>query len=143
TSTPGNAAPGWYPDASGTQRWWDGQGWTAHTAAPTAAAAPFERPQLPADARLDTAWTWAVAVVTFIAAIPVFFWDFTGYFHAIIALETGDASGFGPALGTFFGYYAIIMVVSAATYAFAVVSAFRDYKHLVSVGVVRPFHWAF
>jgi Protein of unknown function (DUF2510) len=26
--------PGWYPDAAGTQRYWDGQAWTAHTAPP-------------------------------------------------------------------------------------------------------------
>jgi hypothetical protein len=23
-------AAGWYPDAQGVQRWWDGQGWTEH-----------------------------------------------------------------------------------------------------------------
>lgn len=26
--------PGWYPDASGVQRWWDGTQWTEHTQAP-------------------------------------------------------------------------------------------------------------
>lgn len=25
---------GWYPDAGGTPRYWDGQAWTAHTAPP-------------------------------------------------------------------------------------------------------------
>lgn len=31
-----NAAPGWYPQPDGTQRYWDGKGWTEHTApAPT------------------------------------------------------------------------------------------------------------
>lgn len=25
-------APGWYPDAQGTLRWWDGTQWTAHVA---------------------------------------------------------------------------------------------------------------
>jgi hypothetical protein len=24
----GDAAPGWYPDARGTPRWWNGQRWT-------------------------------------------------------------------------------------------------------------------
>lgn len=29
-TTQQHAAPGWYPDATGVIRWWDGQAWTAH-----------------------------------------------------------------------------------------------------------------
>lgn len=32
--------PGWYRDNSGTTRWWDGNGWTQHTQAPTVPQAP-------------------------------------------------------------------------------------------------------
>lgn len=40
TNTPPPPA-GWYPDAQGTTRWWDGQQWTEQTqAAPTAPATP-------------------------------------------------------------------------------------------------------
>lgn len=28
------ARPGWYPDANGMQRWYDGRQWTPHTATP-------------------------------------------------------------------------------------------------------------
>lgn len=44
TTTP----PGWYPDAQGTTRWWDGTRWTEHTqpAAPT--AGPPAPPAAPA-----------------------------------------------------------------------------------------------
>jgi uncharacterized Tic20 family protein len=38
---PPGPPPGWYPDPTGTMRWWDGQGWTAAAAAPAPyAAAP-------------------------------------------------------------------------------------------------------
>ncbi|MFD5790066.1 DUF2510 domain-containing protein [Streptomyces sp. NPDC127037] len=38
--------PGWYPDTSapGTERWWDGTAWTAHTRAPGAAPVPAPAP---------------------------------------------------------------------------------------------------
>ncbi|MGC4950394.1 DUF2510 domain-containing protein [Streptomyces sp. DT224] len=38
--------PGWYPDTSapGTERWWDGTAWTAHTRAPAAAPVPAPMP---------------------------------------------------------------------------------------------------
>jgi hypothetical protein len=30
--------PGWYPDAEGTVRWWDGQQWTEQVAPPRTSA---------------------------------------------------------------------------------------------------------
>lgn len=45
-----NAAPGWYDDGAGRQRWWDGEQWTEQyqDAAPAAPAGIFE--QIKADA---------------------------------------------------------------------------------------------
>ena len=56
-SAAASAAPGWYPDGTGGQRWWNGSGWSEHTA--PAAAGPaqsVQRPALPAGARIDNAW---------------------------------------------------------------------------------------
>ncbi|RPK79231.1 MULTISPECIES: DUF2510 domain-containing protein [Streptomyces] len=43
--------PGWYPDtgAPGTERWWDGAAWTAHTRPLAAAHAPPQQPPAPAE----------------------------------------------------------------------------------------------
>ena len=61
------AAPGWYPDGSGAQRWWDGRGWTEHVStAPAVAAVAYTRPQLPEGTKVDTVWIWLVAVATFL-----------------------------------------------------------------------------
>lgn len=55
--------PGWYPDTSapGTERWWDGTAWTAHTRAP---AAPVPAPApLPVPAAQGGGSARAVALV--------------------------------------------------------------------------------
>jgi len=137
------AAPGWYPDGSGTQRWWDGRGWTDHVAAPAVAAAPYARPALPEGTRTDTVWIWIVALATFLCVIPMFFLDFGGYIRASIALENGSYSGFPSEFGNFFAIYAVTLLLAVLTYGLTILAAFRDYKHLIAVGAVRPFHWAF
>src|SRR4051812_15944397 len=99
-------APGWYPDASGAQRWWDGRGWTEHVAAPTpAAAAMNERPKLAEGTKVDTVWVWIVALSTLLSCIPLFFFDMGAYLRSIMALETGSAVGMGPAMTSLFGFY--------------------------------------
>lgn len=135
-AAPGTAAPGWYPDGSGGRRWWDGRAWTPHTA-PGAAAAPLERPALPEGAPIDTGWVWVVATVPWLAAIPVFFFDFAGYMRGIIDRDIG------PAVASLLVYSLAITITSWGAYAFAIVAAYRDHRHLVAIGVVRPFHWAF
>ena len=40
-TSPPTPKPGWYPDASGGQRWWDGTQWTEHRAPAVAQAQPL------------------------------------------------------------------------------------------------------
>ena len=44
TTPLGVPAAGWYTDPQGQHRWWDGQGWTDHVAAPPTLAAPVASP---------------------------------------------------------------------------------------------------
>jgi len=60
--------PGWYPDDTGTQRWWDGRHWTSATAAdggPVAAAAR----SVPACPR-SPLWKATVGAVAFLGSHP-------------------------------------------------------------------------
>lgn len=136
------AAPGWYPDGSGAQRWWDGRAWTEHVA-PVAAAQPFVRPALPEGTKTDNAWIWIVAVASFLGLIPLFFWDFNGYMRAIISIESGSTAEISEWATNFIVVYLLIISLSAIGYALTVIAAYRDYKHLLALGAVRPFHWAF
>ncbi|MCS0499678.1 DUF2510 domain-containing protein [Protaetiibacter mangrovi] len=143
-TTASAAAPGWYPDGSGGQRWWDGRGWTEHTAPGAGVAQPATRPALPEGTRVDTVWVWLVALLTLVSSIPIFFFDMTGYMRAVFEAEySGDTSQLTSAMAGYLAFFAIYGVLGWVVYGFLVFSAFRDYKHLVSVGVERPFHWAF
>ncbi|CAN5474577.1 hypothetical protein BH11ACT8_BH11ACT8_25100 [soil metagenome] len=59
-----NAPPGWYPDAQGNQRWWDGARWTEHQQ-PAPPPAPAQPPAQP------TQQVWAAAQPTYAAHQPV------------------------------------------------------------------------
>lgn len=139
-------APGWYPDASGVQRWWDGTAWTEHTAAPVAAPAGQvqQRTPLPEGTRVDNIWVWIVSLGFLISCIPLFFFDMVGYVRAVTFAElSGDSSALGGIMGAYVGFFVISWLLSVAIWGFSVFAAFRDVKHLEALGVVRPFHWAF
>lgn len=140
-----SAAPGWYPDGTGAQRWWNGSAWSEHTApASPATAQPMQRPALPAGARIDDVWVWIVSLSYLLGVVPIFFIDMNGYIDAVLEAQlTRSAGGVTDALAG----YALLGVVSwllgLVLWGLAVLAAFRDYKHLEAIGVVRPFHWAY
>lgn len=137
-------APGWYPDVSGGQRWWDGTNWTEHTAPAPTAAAQVQRTQLPQGTRVDNIWVWIVSLGFLITCIPLFFFDMTGYVRAVVFAElSSDPSGIAGAIGGYIGFFMISWLLGVAIWGLSVFAAFRDVKHLEQLGVVRPFHWAF
>lgn len=136
---------GWYPDANGVMRWWDGTKWTEQTQYPNAGTATqLERPRLPEGTKVDTVWTWIVALASF-ATIPfVFMIDMRGFIEATLrAVELDNPDLAVEATLAFFGSIMLISLVSLVATVLTIIAAYRDHKHLVSVGVQRPFHWAF
>lgn len=137
------AAPGWYPDTQGQQRWWDGYAWTDHVAGPTVPATAFTygapaRPELPAGVRVNTAAIWVVSLATFLSALPLFFFDMSGFVD-----DTISAGASNSLSGGLVGLYVAAYGLSFAAYAATVVAAYVDWRNLQSLGAVRPFHWAF
>jgi hypothetical protein len=138
-----NASPGWYPDGTGGQRWWNGVAWSEHTA-PTAPMAAAQRTPLPEGARVDNAWIWIVALVYLVSCIPLFFFDMVGYMRAIFEAEySGSTAALAEAMTGYVAFFTLTWFLSFVLWGLTVFAAFRDYKHLAAIGVVRPFHWAF
>ena len=138
-STPTPQAPaGWYqdPDGSGLLRWWDGTAWTEHRAGTTAATTVSARPALPEGTRVDTVWSWLVALLPLIGIIPLLVFDIHGYLRAALA---SNPHGMFASLGG----YVILLPLTWIAYGLVVFFAYRDWLSLKRAGVVRPFHWAF
>lgn len=132
-------APGWYPDAQGMMRWWDGTQWTAHTQGAVSqqyVAGSIVRPRIADDAPVNNAWVWVVALVSFATLPFIFLLDVESY---IAASLTGDVAG----MMSFVGGTMLLSVVSYVTAGVGILAAYQDWKRLKSLGVVRPFHWAF
>jgi hypothetical protein len=144
-SGPANAAPGWYPDGTGAQRWWNGSGWSEHTApAMPASAQPLQRPALPAGTRIDDAWVWIVSLSYLLGVIPVFFLDMNAYMRAVFEAQlSGSTGGLSETLAGYAVFGIVSWLLGLALWGLTIFAAYRDYKHLEAVGVVRPFHWAF
>lgn len=144
-SAAASAAPGWYPDGTGGQRWWNGSGWSEHTAPASAAPAQaLQRAPLPAGARIDTAWVWVVSLGYLLSVIPVFFLDMNGYIEAILEAQfSRSATGLSDALMGYAVFGIVSWLLGLIVWGLAIFGAYRDYKHLEAIGVSRPFHWAF
>ena len=141
--------PGWYPDGTGAQRWWDGRAWTAYVAAPAvgqgnprgaATAQLGDRPRIDERAPVDSVWTWALAVLPILVSAAMMLHP---GFRMLLTLSSGNLPQ--SQLGGLFDVLwfvllqAAIGLLSLAGQAFL---ASRDHAHLRELGVVRPFPWA-
>jgi hypothetical protein len=97
TDTVGAAPPGWYPDERGATRWWDGQGWTGHVAAPATAPYAAAIPPAPVPDRVSRVGWWVVGGGASVAVVLVV---------ALLALGVGnllDPPSGTPGYSTFSG----------------------------------------
>ncbi|ROQ38370.1 uncharacterized protein DUF2510 [Frondihabitans sp. PhB188] len=136
--------PGWYPDPEGGPgtRWWDGVVWTAPTApagGPQAVAmANPVRPELAPGAPIYGALIWVIVL------LPLVVWPLTlSYRPKFRIIEVGPSGT--PTVDPSSIYtpqYIAVLLASLALYGVSVLLAVADYRRLLRVGVVRPFHWA-
>lgn len=140
-SNPRQAAPGWYPTASGSAqlRWWDGSQWTEHYQ--TLGAGSLSPLAAPAGTQPNTPWIWVFVLLPLLqfAELPLLAWDFSGQ---VFSARSGAASAGTPvALSTISGTLAID-AISLVVYGIYALVAWLDYRALKRRGVPIPFHWA-
>ena len=144
TDSPAAAIPaGWYADTTtpGLMRWWDGAGWTEHTAPAAPAAAPYgmvpQRPLLPADRPVYSPFIWLIVLLPLVSLALLFTWQ------PNLQFVTGAAGT--PTIDPLSIYtpgYFVILAAGWIGYGLTVFFAYRDVVWLKRQGVVRPFHWA-
>lgn len=144
---------GWYPDPAGTarQRWWDGTAWTENytenaTAAATAPAQPYtqtaaaEAVQAPAGINVYTPFIWLIALLPLVPIVALLTIDWGSIFRFD---PTDPTSAVAATFGIFLAPgYLIALFGGFIVYGLNAFFAYRDYTYLASVGVVRPFFWA-
>ncbi|MGV8882517.1 MAG: DUF2510 domain-containing protein [Rhodoglobus sp.] len=139
---------GWYPDPAGTprQRWWDGTAWTENYTEPAAASLPYtpnaaaEAAQAPAGINVYTPFIWLIALLPLVPLLALLTVDWGSIFR----FDPNDpASAATASFGLLLSPgYLIALFGGFAVYGLNAFFAFRDYTYLASVGIVRPFHWA-
>lgn len=143
--------PGWYPDPwkQAAQRFWDGSQWT-HRIAGGASPYAGERPRVADDAPIYGPFIWIIALLPLLSAVLIWFIhiDLSAFGGAMKSLDESQYTG-GPApappvvnpFSMFGPGYVVMVVVSWLVYAATIVLAYFDQRHLMRIGVVRPFHW--
>lgn len=141
-------APGWYPDAQGTTRWWDGYRWTAAVQP----VPPPPPPRVPDGTPTGTVWIWLIVILPLFSEIPVvgFLTDMRTRMVAMFPQLTQDPSqpGFEQHVLReeltliWTPWYAAVLITGVLIYALTVLFAYLDWRQLRGRGFDRPFHWA-
>jgi hypothetical protein len=146
---------GWYPDPAGSprQRWWDGLAWTEHyseaqpatayagaTQQPYSPSAAAEAMQAPAGINVYTPFIWLITLLPLLPSLALLTIDWGSTF----SLDINDpVSATLAPLGILLSPgYLIGVFGGVVIYGLNAFFAYRDYAYLASVGVIRPFSWA-
>jgi hypothetical protein len=106
---------------------------------PAYAPAP-ERPLLPAGTPIYSVFIWLVALLPLVTYIILPLWN---PFAGLPQIRgSRDLQTLAIPLAFFGWAYFAFLIISWISYGLIVVFAWRDYRQLERVGVVRPFHWA-
>jgi hypothetical protein len=144
-----SAPAGWYPDATGTLRWWDGARWVDATPVPQVPVAPPGR--VAPGTSASNVWIWLIVLVPILSGLASLIYlgqmtaSVSSFLGAIAAQDS--ASGSDAILqwemtSVFTPAYFLLLLVGLATYGVSVWFGYRDVRELELRGFVQPFHWA-
>lgn len=156
---PQQTPPGWYPEAGGGMRWWDGAQWTANTLPSAGGVAPtaVTYPPVPEGTPVYTRWIWWIVVLPVIVFVPT-----VGYLIDLqvrmidlirwMVSAVGPDGSMDPSLLSevvsremamiFTPWYFAMLAVGLAAIVLTVVFSYFDHRDLLRLGYARPFHWA-
>lgn len=143
------APAGWYTDAQGSTRWWDGSRWGEE--APVVATSPEYLP-VPQGTTANTTWVWLIVllpVLSTIAAIGYLVQMQQGMFEvlAVVPLDGSSSLDVDKFIAAEFNaflrpWYLVLTLSGWAVYGLSVWFAALDARELAARGFVRPFPWA-
>lgn len=144
-----SAPAGWYPDDSGTLRWWDGARWVDGSPVPRVPVAPPGR--VAPGTSAGTVWIWLIVLVPILSGLAslIYLAQMTSGMSSLVGvIATENSAPDSHAIlqweltSVFTPAYFLLLLVGLATYGVSVWFGYRDVRELEARGFVRPFHWA-
>jgi hypothetical protein len=144
-----SAPAGWYPDATGTLRWWDGAQWVDGSPLHPVPAAPPGR--VAPGTSASNVWIWFIVLVPILTGLASMI--YLGQMMSSMSALVGAIAAEGSApdshailqwelTSVFTPAYFLLLLVGLVTYGVSVWFGYRDVRELEARGFVRPFHWA-